>query len=45
MAYQDTILAHFKPFWEMGIDVDFVNEDCDLQGYRLVAAPLNYLYK
>lgn len=35
MAYQDTILAHFKPFWEMGIDVDFVNEDCDLQATAL----------
>ncbi len=45
MAYLDTVLAHFRPFWEMGIDVDFVDEDSDLSGYRLVTAPLNYLYK
>ena len=45
MAYLDTVLAHFRPFWEMGIDVDFVDEDSDLSGYRLVTAPLNYLKK
>ena len=30
MAYLDTVLAHFRPLWEMGIDVAFVDEDSAL---------------
>lgn len=45
MGYVETMLAHFKAFWELGIDVDFVDEDCSLDGYALVAAPLSYMYK
>lgn len=45
MAYQETVLAHFKAFWELGIEVDFINEDSSMDGYELVVAPLAYLYK
>lgn len=30
---------------ECGLDVDFVSMDDDFSGYRLLAAPLNYMYK
>ena len=45
LKYTDWILAHYRAFWEAGIEADFVSMDADLTGYRLVAAPLNYMYK
>ena len=29
----------------MGIDVDMVDMDADLDGYKLIIAPMNYMYK
>lgn len=45
MDYVKTFLAHYKPFWEMGIDVDMLDMDGDISGYKLVIAPMNYMYK
>lgn len=45
MHYVETFLSHYKPFWMMGIDVDMVDMDADLNGYKLVIAPMNYMYK
>ncbi len=44
IRYVDTILEHYRAFWEAGIEVDFVGMKDDLEGYTLVTAPLNYLY-
>lgn len=38
-------IRHFRAFWEAGVDVDVINMDGELEGYGIVAAPLNYLYK
>ncbi len=43
--YKQIFLNHFRAFWEAGIDVDVINMDAPLDGYALVAAPFNYLYK
>lgn len=43
--YVKTFLMHFRSFWEAGIDVDVINMEDDLKEYRIVAAPVNYLYK
>ena len=45
MAYVDTVLSHFRPFWELGIEVDFINEEDSMEGYDLVCAPLAYQYR
>lgn len=45
LKYTDWILAHYRTFWEFGIEADFVSMDADLSSYRLVSAPLNYMYK
>lgn len=45
LDYVKTILAHYRPFWENGIEADFVSMDEDLSGYALVSAPMNYMYK
>lgn len=45
MDYKKTFLKHYRAFWEMGIDADVLNMDYELEGYRMVVAPMNYLYK
>lgn len=41
--YADTVIAHYKPFWEEGVAVDVINAKADLAPYDLVVAPLLYL--
>lgn len=43
--YVKTILKHYRVFWENGIEADLVDMNDSLEGYNLVAAPLNYMYK
>lgn len=43
--YLETVHAHYKALWEMGVSVDVVDEECDLSGYKLVIAPMLYLLR
>lgn len=43
--YKEWIVSHYRTFWEEGIEVDLISMDADLEGYALVSAPLNYMYK
>jgi len=45
MDYVKTVLEHYRAFWELGMDVDFVSMDEDLDAYTLVCAPIHYLYR
>lgn len=45
MEYVATVLSHYKPFWTMGIDVDMIPMEYELDGYEMVIAPMNYMYK
>lgn len=45
MEYIRTVEAHYRPFWEMGIDVDIIDMEQGLEGYQLVIAPMTYLLK
>ncbi len=45
MDYVSVILRHYQAFWENGIEADFINMEEELEGYALVSAPLNYLYR
>ena len=44
-CYPDWVMEHYRAFWEQGIEADFVDMNADLSGYRLVSAPLNYMYR
>jgi beta-galactosidase len=37
--YDQLLLSYYKPFYDMGVAVDFVKPDEDLKGYSLVLAP------
>lgn len=45
MDYVKTMLEHYKPFWNMGIDVDIIDMEQDLSAYKLVIAPMTYMLK
>ncbi|MGL5240544.1 MAG: beta-galactosidase, partial [Kluyvera ascorbata] len=43
--YEQTVVDHYRPFWEQGIAVDMINADVDLSGYALVIAPMLYMVR
>lgn len=45
LDYVSEVLKYYQVFWENGVDVDFVGMEEALDGYRVVCAPLNYLYR
>ena len=47
MKYMDTIAAHHRCLWEQGVSVDFrdMRECTDLAGYKLVVAPMLFMFR
>lgn len=45
LNYVECVLSHYRAFWEAGIEADFIGMDDALDGYQIVSAPLNYMYK
>ncbi len=45
MHYVETVLSHHMAFWNKGINVDIINHDGDLSKYKIVVAPMLYMYK
>jgi len=43
--YRPECLAHYRPFWEAGIPVDVIDQNCDLAKYKLVVAPMVYMLR
>ena len=43
--YVETLLKHYRPFWDAGVQVDIVDMDGDISGYKLVVAPMLYMYR
>ncbi|MDD6033264.1 MAG: beta-galactosidase [Oscillospiraceae bacterium] len=45
MHYLETVMAHHKAFWKLGVSTDVIDMECGLDGYRLVVAPMAYLLR
>jgi beta-galactosidase len=45
MHYIETIQDHYEAFWRRGIPVDIQDMSCDFSGYKLVIAPMLYMYR
>jgi len=43
--YVETVQAHYRALWKMGVPVDVVDEECDISGYKLVIAPMLYMLR
>jgi beta-galactosidase len=45
MHFEETVMQHYKAFWELGIPVDIVSSDSNFSKYKLLVAPMLYLTK
>jgi len=43
--YRPELNAHYKPFWACGVSVDVIDQTLDLDGYKLVVAPMVYMLR
>lgn len=43
--YDETVRQHYEAFRRLGIMVDVINEECALDQYKIVAAPMLYLLR
>lgn len=45
MEYLEQCLEYYRALYERGINVDVIDESCDLNGYELVIAPMTYMLR
>ncbi|WP_195986715.1 beta-galactosidase [Clostridium sp. D53t1_180928_C8] len=43
LNYNDIVTEYYKVFWKLGINVDFVDMECEINEYDLVIAPILYM--
>ena len=43
--YIENVLRHHRVFWNKGINVDFVDMEDDISGYKLICAPMLYMFR
>lgn len=43
--YRLRVNAHYRPFWNAGIPVDVIDQNCELDSYKLVIAPMVYMLR
>jgi len=43
--YNETCMAHYRPFWARGVPVDVIEELCDFSPYKLLIAPMLYMLR
>ncbi|QKS69746.1 beta-galactosidase [Paenalkalicoccus suaedae] len=45
LDYMETVMAYYKPLYDVNVAIDIVHPDTDLSGYELVIAPMLYAMK
>ena len=45
LHYHETLLKFYRGFRRQGMNVDFVDMTCSLDGYRVLAIPMGYMFK
>ncbi|MFC6334015.1 beta-galactosidase [Paenibacillus septentrionalis] len=45
MGYIEEVQAHYRAFAKKGISVDFVDMECDVDGYKVLVAPMLYMLR
>ncbi|MNM63075.1 Beta-galactosidase BglY [compost metagenome] len=43
IEYEQTVMQHYRAFWELGVPVDIIGSGDDLSKYKLIVAPMMYL--
>lgn len=44
-SYEETIISHYRPFWEKGIPVDVIDMEQDFSKYKVLVAPMLHMVK
>ncbi|WP_040950101.1 beta-galactosidase [Gorillibacterium massiliense] len=45
IGYEETLLTHYRAFWELGIPLDIIGSEDDFSAYKLIVAPMLYLVR
>lgn len=45
MGYKEEVQSHYRSLLKQGVAVDFVDMECDIDGYKLVIAPMLYMLR
>jgi beta-galactosidase len=45
VKYRKVAAAHYRPFWEAGVPVDVIDQECTIDTYKLVVVPMAYLLR
>ena len=45
LGYWDEVMLHYRALQKRAVTVDFVNEDGDISGYKLVVCPMLYMLR
>lgn len=45
LHYHEVLLKFYRSFRRLGLNVDLVDMDCDIQKYKLLALPMCYMFK
>jgi beta-galactosidase len=43
--YQETCRRHYGTFWKRGVATDIIHAEADLSSYRIVVAPMLYMFR
>jgi beta-galactosidase len=43
--YRETVIDHYRPFWQAGIACDVIDQTRDISAYKLVIAPMLYMLR
>ncbi len=45
VKYVETCLSHYRPFWELGVPVDVIDQTCDFTRFKLLITPMLYMLR
>ncbi len=45
VGYHRALMDMYRPFWQMGVNVDTASEEYDFSGYKLVVAPMLFMIR
>ncbi|MGC4033727.1 MAG: beta-galactosidase [Tepidisphaeraceae bacterium] len=43
--YRDTVVEHYRAFWQQGVSVDVIDSVADFSPYKLLVAPMLYMLR
>lgn len=45
VKYREECMSHYRPFWDLGVPVDVIDQTGELDRYKLVVVPMAYMLR